>query len=304
MSDCERFEELLSALLDGELSGQEEAEARAHLAACPECRAIYGAFAAVGAAIAGEDVPDTLHDGIMAKVHAAEKAKKTQSVIVRLRPILAAAACLVVLVGTVFALKNSLGMRSAPKNAQDATLFSATESIAAGGAASSVSGAAPEAAEEAPLLFDSKMAVAAAPKEAPVPEPAEAPQATADAVPTTNNATASGAAVPESAAQADSRAVGTLYGADEVYPTVMLGDALYEWRRGSAICFDGLPDGSVYYGEVSHTDAPSPQRSGEFASLFPVEGEIYTVPGSDDVVYLLLTTDWMEDTVVAFDRCG
>ena len=78
MSDCERYEELISALLDGQLSEKEKAEVRVHMAECPQCRAMYEAFAAVGAALAAEDVPDTLHDGIMAKIHTAEKAKKMQ----------------------------------------------------------------------------------------------------------------------------------------------------------------------------------------------------------------------------------
>lgn len=202
MSECERFEEMISALLDSELSEEEAAEVRAHLDVCPECRAMYDAFAAVGAAMADEDVPDTLHDGIMAKVRTAEKAKKTQGVLIRLRPILAAAACLVVLVGTVFALKNTLGMRSDHKSAEDGMLFSSTtESIAAGGAAysasGSASGAAPETAEEAPQLFESKMAVAAAPKEAP----AEEPRAADSAVTATNEAASTDSVEKEDAAE-------------------------------------------------------------------------------------------------------
>ncbi len=184
MSDCERYEELISALLDGQLSEKEEAEVRAHMAECTQCRAMYEAFAAVGAALAAEDVPDTLHDGIMAKIHTAEKAKKTQGIIVRLRPILAAAACLVVLVGTVFALKNTVWTRNSLKDAAgapEAALYSA------GSASATASGAAPQQADEGLWLTDSKMAVAAAPKEAPA-ELEEEPDAARDA------------AVPESTA--------------------------------------------------------------------------------------------------------
>ena len=134
MSDCERYEEMISALLDGELSGGEEAEVRAHMASCPECAAMYEAFAAVGGAVGAQDVPDTLHDGIMAKVRAAEKASKTQHTIVRLRPILAAAACLIVLVGTVFALKNNLGpgSRTVKSASSSADAPAAAESYSAG----------------------------------------------------------------------------------------------------------------------------------------------------------------------------
>ena len=37
---CERFEELLSAYLEGELAAAEKAAVDAHLAACPECAAL------------------------------------------------------------------------------------------------------------------------------------------------------------------------------------------------------------------------------------------------------------------------
>ena len=154
MTECERFEEQLSALLDGELSGEEEAEARAHMAACPDCRAMYEAFAAVGDAIGGQDVPDTLHDGIMEKVRAAEKAGRTQHTIVRLRPILAAAACLVVLVGTVFALRNNAGFRrkaaDAARTEAEAPMAPAAGSAWTGGSVPTE--AAPESAEDYGIL--------------------------------------------------------------------------------------------------------------------------------------------------------
>ena len=77
MSDCERYEAMISALLDGELSPEEEAEVRAHMASCPDCAAMYAAFAAVGTAVREQDVPDTLHKGIMDTVRAAETARRT-----------------------------------------------------------------------------------------------------------------------------------------------------------------------------------------------------------------------------------
>ena len=109
MTDCEKYQELISALLDGALTEAEQAEVEAHIAVCPECSAMYAAFRAVGDAISDAEVPDSLHSGIMEKVNAAAKAKKTQQKLVRLRPILATAACLVVIVGTVFALRGNLG---------------------------------------------------------------------------------------------------------------------------------------------------------------------------------------------------
>lgn len=173
MNECERFEEMISALLDGELSAGEEAEVRAHMEHCPECRAMYEAFAAVGEAIGTQEVPATLHSGIMEKVHAAEKASRTQHTIVRMRPILAAAACLIVVVGTVFALKNTVGFGRSMKSASTAEIPHADEArpeiamapdtgtmyVTGGASGASAKSAAPvpEAAAPETIIFDSKM---------------------------------------------------------------------------------------------------------------------------------------------------
>lgn len=110
MSKCERYETLISAMLDGELTPEERSELQAHLAECPDCAAMYAAFAEVSEALKAETeaepLPAALHENIMARVRVAEKAKKTHGTIMRLRPILAAAACVVVLAGTVLALRN------------------------------------------------------------------------------------------------------------------------------------------------------------------------------------------------------
>ena len=223
MSDCERFEERISALLDGELSAEEEAEVRAHMAECAECAAMYEAFAAVGAALKAdaEDVPDTLHDGIMTKVRMAEKATKTQHRIVRLRPFLTAAACLIVLVGTVLALKNTVGMRKseASGNASaPAVAYSASGSTTAAGGAAEASADAIEApkimaakvaegetgvvesAPEAPMATaeQSNAMLDAAPAESGTEENAEAPQTPAAAK---NDATQSGVSARLAGAQ-------------------------------------------------------------------------------------------------------
>ena len=168
MSGCERYEEMISALSDGELSAKEEAELRAHMEQCPDCRAMYEAFAAVGEAIGAQEVPATLHSGIMDKVHTAEKASRTQHTIIRLRPILAAAACLVVLVGTVFALKNTVfPARSDAMKAVPAAAPQAAEK-AAGFASGGTSGAAeapavPEEEIQSDAIFESKVEAAEAP---------------------------------------------------------------------------------------------------------------------------------------------
>ena len=112
MSECERYQAAISELLDGELTEAEEAEVRAHMASCPDCAAMYAAFAEVSEALKAEaeaePLPAALHEGIMARGRVAEKAKKTHGTIVRLRPVLAAAACLVVLAGTLLAENGEL----------------------------------------------------------------------------------------------------------------------------------------------------------------------------------------------------
>ncbi len=95
-------------------------------------------------------------------------------------------------------------------------------------------------------------------------------------------------------------AAGTLMGDTEIYPTVMVDGQLYEWRKGAAICNE-LPNDSMYYGEITHVDGESPTKDCEFVSVFSVSGQIYTVSENGDYVYLCLTTDWLNETVVVFD---
>ena len=92
----------------------------------------------------------------------------------------------------------------------------------------------------------------------------------------------------------------TLPGALEIYPAVMVEGQVYEWRRGTAIC-EALPEDCVYYGEVSHAEGDVPANDCDFVSVFLVSGQIYTVPNDAGRIYLCLTTDWMENSVVVFD---
>ena len=98
----------------------------------------------------------------------------------------------------------------------------------------------------------------------------------------------------------DGDSAGTLPGAAEIYPAVMVENRLYEWRRGAAIA-QTLPQDSVYYGEIRHAGGKTPNGNGEFVSTFDAAGQIYTRPDDPNSVYLVLTTDWMKETVVAFD---
>ena len=93
---------------------------------------------------------------------------------------------------------------------------------------------------------------------------------------------------------------GTLPGALEIYPTVMVNNHLYEWRKGAAIVKE-LPDDIVLYGDITHAEGNAPQNNCEFVSTFDVAGEIYTIENNSNLVYLKITTEWLEDTIVIFD---
>lgn len=120
MTECEKIQEKLSEMLDGELSEADEAEVRAHIAHCPDCAALYAAFSALSEAAAEpEDVPDALHGAVMDRVCRAEKAVKFQKNFQRWRPIALTAACLVVLVGTVLSVNRGLTLKSAAPTASE-----------------------------------------------------------------------------------------------------------------------------------------------------------------------------------------
>ena len=93
---------------------------------------------------------------------------------------------------------------------------------------------------------------------------------------------------------------GTLMGDTEIYPTVMVNGRLYEWRKYMALC-NGLPNDSIYYGEIAHVEGETPENDCEFVSVFSVSGQIYTIVENDEFVCLCLTTDWLNEAVVIFD---
>ena len=105
MANCEYFEELIGAALDGELTGAEEAALRAHLAECEACRAFAAALEAVsGAAERGLPPPPAeLTEKIMGAVRGEAAKKKTGKLVPIARwarpAALAAAAALVLWAG-------------------------------------------------------------------------------------------------------------------------------------------------------------------------------------------------------------
>ena len=61
MNDCEKYIELMSQMLDGELSEEQTSELRAHIASCEDCRKAFDAFTSVSEALSDElcEPPET-----------------------------------------------------------------------------------------------------------------------------------------------------------------------------------------------------------------------------------------------------
>lgn len=96
MNECELYQELISRLVDGELSRDEYKAVKAHIESCDECSAMFAVFASLSDIIGSEDepLPDGLHEEIMAGVRRQAMADRNRHRLSKpLRNTLAAAAC-------------------------------------------------------------------------------------------------------------------------------------------------------------------------------------------------------------------
>jgi len=96
MNDCGFYQELISRLVDGELSKSEYAQLREHMENCAECSAMYAVFASLSDIIGSEDepLPEDLHENIMAGVRRHARVKNNKRRLSKpMRSTLAAAAC-------------------------------------------------------------------------------------------------------------------------------------------------------------------------------------------------------------------
>ena len=94
MSQCEIYQELISRMVDGDLSAREEADLARHIETCPDCAALFQAFSAISGQI-GEDLeeaPFDLRDNVMAEIHR-EEIRRRNRIPTILRSVLSAAAC-------------------------------------------------------------------------------------------------------------------------------------------------------------------------------------------------------------------
>jgi len=164
MNRCDYYQELISRMLDGELSQQESQDLAEHLESCSECSLVYSAFSALSETM-GEDLdeaPESLHLNVMAELRRQEIIKKNKKAR-RIKHLLAAAACLVLVVAA--------GSYTLPKLSADSAMVS---SDAVSLDAAPAEAAAPELFRITPDSMDVLPAPAA--EEAAFAEPTEAEQ--------------------------------------------------------------------------------------------------------------------------------
>lgn len=141
MKSCEDYQELISRLIDGELSADEQADVERHIRTCPDCAALYEAFRSLSGALAGDlaEPPAALRENVMAEL----RRDKLRVIGRRRRVIGAFAACLaIVILASVAAPRLLRAGSAAPSSA--ASTAAARADMAAGAA---------ELAPEAPEPF-------------------------------------------------------------------------------------------------------------------------------------------------------
>jgi len=126
MNSCDSYQELISRLVDGELSPEEHKALMAHLKTCSRCNAMFAVFHDLSDILSDEpeELPEGLHENIMAGVRRSAIIKKNRRMrAFGLRLAVSAAACavLVLFAAGVFGpggLKDSTSLRSAEEAAQ------------------------------------------------------------------------------------------------------------------------------------------------------------------------------------------
>lgn len=202
MNGCEKYREMISAMLDGELDAADSERLIEHMSSCAGCRETYELFSAVSGQSVWElpDAPEGLHEHIMSGVRSHAVQRRRQANIRRLRPWAATAACLVLIAGVIFgvprffragnaapaafntsvAANNSAPADAAPAEAPAADAPAGYEYKAHSGGESTGSQQARDDAENGYAgsygSSDNDGTPAVAAEAAPVPEPEAAPE--------------------------------------------------------------------------------------------------------------------------------
>lgn len=139
MKNCEYYEELIGAALDGEITAEEDKELRAHLESYEACRSFYEAMQAIsGTDDALGDVPENFTANVMARIREtaapAEKPAKKKASIQRLVTrygALAAAAAVAIWAGVTFSgTFAAKGASSTAREESEIAMYSAAEDSA------------------------------------------------------------------------------------------------------------------------------------------------------------------------------
>lgn len=114
MSSCEHYQELISRLVDDELSAEEQAVLVSHLEHCPDCAALVQAFQSISGVIAEdlEEPPEALSENVMAELRR-EAIKTKNRKKRRWKGPLATAACLAVVIAAAWLIPNMFRANSA-----------------------------------------------------------------------------------------------------------------------------------------------------------------------------------------------
>ena len=103
MNSCDYYQELISRMLDDELSNNERTVLAEHLYKCDECAAVYSAFSMVSDMVATDLVepPEELAEDVMAHIRRAEIRKRNRRNTRATKNAIAAAACVAFVVAAV-----------------------------------------------------------------------------------------------------------------------------------------------------------------------------------------------------------
>ena len=131
MTKCKTYQELISRMIDEDLTEAERSELGEHVKRCPDCAAVYVAFRSLSESLSADlaEPPASLHRDIMNEV----RQSRVRTFSLRRMPahkrwgsLLAAAACLILIVGVGLSLPR-LRMGAAGKTAMDEAPQAAAE---------------------------------------------------------------------------------------------------------------------------------------------------------------------------------
>ena len=108
MKDCLEYEELISALVDGEVSDKDRVRLKAHLETCPACAELFAAYRSMSKTVAAPEVepPETLRDNVMRQVKGERRESRK---VIFIRRFAGIAAALVVVAGLYIVGKGLFG---------------------------------------------------------------------------------------------------------------------------------------------------------------------------------------------------